>query len=600
MYRIALVVALVLAAAALFTLGRPGTPKLSGTPVSFDGPRAATDMRVITTEFPKRVAGTDADNRCGIWLLEQFNRMGLETHVQGFPANVEGGDVALQNVWAESKGVVNGTILLIANRDTPPAATQGANNNASGVAALLELARSFTVTTHDHSIVFLATTGDAFGALGSRQFLETFEDTDDLLAVVVLREVATRDRDGLGVDGWSTAPKTAPPWLWLLTGPVARVHANEEALLPGVVAQVIHLAAPTSPGSQGPFVAEGIPGITITQEGPSVSPQNDILDSVSTETLGRSGAAVEAMVLAVDGGPLPGERSGGTIFLTRQRTLPGGAVQAILLAVLLPLLAVAVDLLAHCRREKVRLRPAMIRAGLNLMPWLIALAVVYFANLVGLLPQSPGAVIPPESPLVAQPRYLRVVILLAVLTLVYFYALAVERRLERKVASDPRATIFVAHLSLVAIAAVAALVNPYSLLFVLPAALLWPLARPGAWTRSLLPAYLGLVMIPIVLVYFAATLDIGWNVWWYFLLLVETRTIPAVVVVFGVFFVSTAGVLAHALHEHGPGAEDFSWRRVERRRSPAVPQSTSPAALANPRPERRRRWGGRRRRVVRG
>jgi len=587
-YGVALAVALALVVVALFALGRPGTPKLSDKPVSFDGPRAAADMRSIATQFPQRVAGSDADNRAGIWLVAQFDRLGLETHAQGFPATVDGKDVALQNVWAVAKGGAQGTILVIANRDTPPLATQGANDNASGVAALLELARASTVTAHDRSIVFLATTGDAYGALGARQFLQGYGSADDLIAVIVLRKVATRERSGIGVDGWSTTPNAAPPWMWLLSGPAARVYANDKALLPGVASQIISLAAPTSPGSQGPFVAEGIPGITISADGPSVAAQNDTLDSVSNETLRRVGSAVQSMILTLDGGPLPEAGSGGTIFLTRQRTLPGGALALILAAFLLPLLAVTVDLFAHCRRGRVQLRPALVRAALRLAPWLTVVAVIYLANLVGLLPQSPGAVIPPGSPVVDEPRYLRVLLLLVLLMLVYAYAVAVERRLARGVRIDPRATILAAHVSLVAIAVVALLVNPYSVLLVLPAALLWPLARPGGWPRSILPAYLGLIMVPIVLVYFAAQLEVGWKVWWYFLLMMETRTIPAVVVLIGVFFLSTAGTLAHALHERDQRTEDLGWSNAGSQEPSAERRRREPRRLAGARLPRRR------------
>jgi hypothetical protein len=587
-YRVALAVALALVVVALFALGRPGTPKLNDKPVSFDGQRAAADMRSIATQFPQRVAGSDADNRAGIWLVDQFDQLGLETHVQGFPATVGGKDVAMQNVWAIVKGAGPGTILVIANRDTPPLATQGANDNASGVAALLELARASAATAHDRSVIFLATTGDALGALGARKFLEEYGAADDLIAVIALREIATQERSGIGLDGWSTTPKAAPPWLWLLSAPAARVYANDRALLPGVVGQIIHLAAPTSSGSQGPFVDKGIPGITITADGADVAAQNDILDNVSNETLTKVGSAVQSMILTIDSSSLPDAQSGGTIFLTRQRTLPGGALTLILVAFLLPLLAVTVDLFAHCRRERVHLRPAILRAALHLAPWLIVVVIIYFANLIGLLPQSPGAVIPPESPLVDSPRYVHVVLLVALLLVVYVYAVAVERRVERQVATDPRATILVAHLSLVAIALVALLVNPYSALFVLPAAMLWPLARPGGWMRSILPAYLGLVMIPIVLVYFAAQVEVGWNVWWYFLLLVETRTIPVVVVLFGGLFFSTAGMLAHALHERGESAEELGWGAVEPQPRARARRRREPRALSRDRLPRRR------------
>jgi hypothetical protein len=563
-YRAAWVVALVLIVIALFTLGRPDTPKLSTEPVSFDGARAAADMRTIVTDYPLRVAGSDPDNRCALWLVQQFKQAGLETHIEGFPAAVNGKDVALQNVFAVSRGQSPGTILLIANRDVPPLATQGANDNASGVAALAELARVFTVTAHDHTILFLSTSGDAFGALGARRFLEDHQN-NDMYAVIALREMATRDFAGLGVNGWSPVAKTAPPWLWLLAAPAARFTANSEALLPGILAQVTRLAVPTSSGSQGPFVAAGIPGVTVTAAGSKAPMRSDTLDTTSTQTLTKTGAIVQAMVMAIDGTTSPGARSGGAIFLTHQRTLPGSSLALILAALLVPLVAVGVDLFAHCRRARTSLRPAVLRSALHLAPWLVLLAIVYLANLTGQLPHSPGAIIPPDSHIVGSPRYLRVVVLLALLLLAYGYAVAVGRRLERRVATDPRATIFVSHAMLVAIALLTLLVDPFSVLLVLPAAVLWPLARPGGWARSVLPAYLGLAMIPLVLAYYASLLGIGWKVWWYFFLLLENRTIPTSVALLAALFVSTAGVLAHTLHERGLAPGALTWPAIDRR-----------------------------------
>ena len=262
------VVAAVLVIVALFTLGSADTPKLSPEPPSFDGDTAFADLATIVKDYPQRVAGSDPDNRMGIWVEQQFHAMGLETHIDGFAATVNGKAVALQNVWAVSKGHAQGTIMVLANRDVPPLATQGAGDNASGVAALLGLAQAFTVTGHDHSIIFLCTTGDAYGALGARQFAEEHQ-TDDLYSVIALRDVAKRDSHGIGLDGWSTVPKTAPPWLWLLTAPAARRDSNMDAELPTVAAQVLRLAVPASAGGQGPFVAAGVPAVTVSAAGPS-------------------------------------------------------------------------------------------------------------------------------------------------------------------------------------------------------------------------------------------------------------------------------------------------------------------------------------------
>jgi hypothetical protein len=310
------------------------------------------------------------------------------------------------------------------------------------------------------------------------------------------------------------------------------------------------------------------------------------------------GTAAQNMVMAVDGTAEPGASSGGTIFLTRKATLPGGALAAILAALLLPLVAVTVDLFAHCRRGRIRLRPAFVRACLHLAPWLVLIAIVYFANLVGLLPHSPDAVIPPDSRLAATPRYLRVIVLIALMLLAYAYAVAVGRRLERRIATDARATIFVSHLLLVVIALLLLLVNPYAVLLMLPGAILWPLARPGGWARSILPVYLGLLMVPVPLVYYALQLDTGWKVWWYFFLLFENRTIPATAVLLAALFFSTAGVLAHTLHERGIAPGALSWPAVDRR-GPDRMSDEEWAAVAEV-TTRRTRHGGRARRRSRG
>ena len=91
-------------------------------------------------------------------------------------------------------------------------------------------------------------------------------------------------------------------------------------------------------------------------------------------------------------------------------------------------------------------------------------------------------------------------------------------------------------------------INPFSLALVLPAALLWPLARPGSWVRSRLPVWAGLAVVAVALVYFAERLHLGWGVWWYFFLLLETRAIPVGAVIVSVVFVASAALLGHELH----------------------------------------------------
>ncbi len=300
MYRAAWVASLILVVVALFTLGHADTPKLSTEPVSFDGGRAAADMRTIVQDFPQRVAGSDPDNRMAIWVAQQFKDAGLQTHLDGYAATVNGKGVALQNVWATSKGDTPGSILVIANRDVQGLATQGANDNASGVAAMLELARAFTVTAHRHTIVFLCSSGDAFGALGARQFAEVHASAA-LWTVIALRQVATKDTTGIGLDGWSASPKVAPPWLWLLSAPAARVNANLKTQLPD---DRLTGRAPRGADQLGQ------PGAVRRARRPRPSPSRppapgsrpifDTIETTSSETLTKLGDTVQSMIMSID------------------------------------------------------------------------------------------------------------------------------------------------------------------------------------------------------------------------------------------------------------------------------------------------------------
>lgn len=63
----------------------------------------------------------------------------------------------------------------------------GANDNASGVAAMLAIARYFkALACNDHTIIFIAFSGEEDGLLGSEAFAQSFRHMTDILQVVNL------------------------------------------------------------------------------------------------------------------------------------------------------------------------------------------------------------------------------------------------------------------------------------------------------------------------------------------------------------------------------------------------------------------------------
>jgi hypothetical protein len=227
--------------------------------------------------------------------------------------------------------------------------------------------------------------------------------------------------------------------------------------------------------------------------------------------------------------------------------LSGRLVALTLLALALPLAAVTIDLFAQARRRKASLGPAWTHFAIRFAPWVVLLLVAYSANVVGLLPGGHATAVSPESLAAQHPQLLRVAALLVVVVIAYRYALVADRRYLRRAVVAREDVVLVAHLVLLAAGLVTFLVNPFSLLLFLPAAVLWPLAKPDGWPRSLLPICLGFSAFAAVLVLSAAQLHLGLSSCWYFFLLLENGTVPVPVAVATMALLAAALMLARAL-----------------------------------------------------
>jgi aminopeptidase N len=124
----------------------------------------------------------------------------------------------------------------------------GADDNASGVALLLELARTLATRPHPRSIVFVAFTGEEAGRLGSRHYLEHSGafPPGRMVAMLNLDTVGRLGERPLTVFGTGTAEE----WVHILQGA-------------GYVTDVAINAVPDDIGSsdQTSFIAAGVPAV---------------------------------------------------------------------------------------------------------------------------------------------------------------------------------------------------------------------------------------------------------------------------------------------------------------------------------------------------
>jgi len=126
------------------------------------------------------------------WLKKELINVGYNSSAINFHNYSEAG-FNLKNIVCDKKGTTDKTILLCAhydtilNRDIDDAVSRqpGANDNASGVASLLEISRIISNLALNHNIQFVFFSGEEQGLWGSKHYSQHFKDNNVGLDVVV-------------------------------------------------------------------------------------------------------------------------------------------------------------------------------------------------------------------------------------------------------------------------------------------------------------------------------------------------------------------------------------------------------------------------------
>lgn len=157
--------------------GTASSTATTPSPPSFDQARAWSDLQK-QVNFGFRVPGTQAHRDTRDWLVAQLTPCATAVTLQPFTHKLGGVDVQMWNIIATIPG--NGTaprqqVLLCAHWDTRPTAdydpdpakrTQpipGANDGASGVAVLLEVARQLHAHPIARDVVVVLFDGEDYG-----------------------------------------------------------------------------------------------------------------------------------------------------------------------------------------------------------------------------------------------------------------------------------------------------------------------------------------------------------------------------------------------------------------------------------------------------
>lgn len=153
----------------------PTTPGLSPLPPTplFNADSAYSFVK-RQVDFGPRVPGTAAHTACGDWLVAKLKGYGAEVIEQTGQVTIYTGQkLPLRNIFARFNPSAKERILLFAHWDTRPFADKdserrnepidGANDGASGVGVLLEIARHLAAKEHGPGVDILFTDVEDYG-----------------------------------------------------------------------------------------------------------------------------------------------------------------------------------------------------------------------------------------------------------------------------------------------------------------------------------------------------------------------------------------------------------------------------------------------------
>lgn len=227
--------------------------------------RLATDF----AELGPKISGTPEAAAAADWILARFAEAGISAEKHPFTDTAPSGPVGFCNVIATippapdttPSGTAPRLLLVAAHYDTKSGIPDfvGANDSASGVAVLLELARAWSANPLPGTEIRLACLdgeecaveyGPRDGLHGSRHWAESLESTGDLPRI---RAFILLDMVG-DADLTLTLPRNCTPSLLTLAFESARAEGmrNRLSLFPGAVLD-----------DHVPFLDRGVPALDL-------------------------------------------------------------------------------------------------------------------------------------------------------------------------------------------------------------------------------------------------------------------------------------------------------------------------------------------------
>lgn len=234
-YKLMKLCSLALLLAACLGCGQPITPQPKSTPVNARS-SLVNDVKQIAT-LP-RPSGSAANRLAGVYIENELKKLGLEVQRQFFPSGV--------NIIGIQRGQSAKTFIIGAHYDSV-FGTPGADDNASGSAMTLLMAKYLNQRKLKHTIHYVFFDAEERGMIGSNYYAKNMREQCDFMLnfdmVGNLRPTradpdtiffalfkrypwakAISKRQGAGPSDHAPFQRKGIPFVWIFTGDHNRYH----------------------------------------------------------------------------------------------------------------------------------------------------------------------------------------------------------------------------------------------------------------------------------------------------------------------------------------------------------------------------------------
>ncbi|RPI05746.1 MAG: Zn-dependent exopeptidase M28 [Ignavibacteriae bacterium] len=283
----------------------------SQTPFSTES--ALSYLKHLSVTIGARPMGSPNERQAMVYALDKFREFGL-TDVSIMEIAAADNDMTRSSsntrtgvVIGVLHGKTNRIIVVGGHIDSAGPEIPGANDDGSGAASVIELARVLSKEQHQSTIVFCLFGGEEAGLVGSKYFVQHFQQLD---SVALMLELDMANGSGWLIPTLDSRQGNTAPWL------VKAAYEEYQKLGYTGLSYPTHfftLMSAMPSGGVGsdhePFLEKNIPAIDFTSNvnDPIHTPQDDF-DHFQPSGLKQSGDLVYALVHRFDDG-VPKERN---------------------------------------------------------------------------------------------------------------------------------------------------------------------------------------------------------------------------------------------------------------------------------------------------